>query len=316
MDGHFVVVVIIPLILVSMVVEYWAGRIFFRRKLYRFNSVITDFSIGFTNLVSGLFLAAIKLSVYLYILNHWSVFDWDRLDWRLWVFALVSYDLLYYCCHYCHHKINFLWANHIVHHSGEEFNYALAIRISFLGGLTVWPFFLPMAFLGIPLEIYAAVALLQIVYQFSIHTTLIPDLGWLEKILVTPSQHRVHHAKNPEYVDKNLGCFSVVWDRLFGTYQRELGTVKAVYGVSQPVNTVFPEMLNFSIYYQIFLSLIHSKGWKDLGRELFGAPSNQVQKRSLLEVLKIKNNQTESARCYLPVPKLYIFFSSRTDSEP
>ena len=300
MDGKQIVLFIIPLVALTIVIEYLLGKLIFKRRLYRLNAVLTDISIGITNLVAGLFLGAFHVAVYFYIEKHWSLMDLPVSDWRSWVVTLILYDFLYYWCHYYHHKVNILWGNHIIHHTGEDFNYSLAVRLSALGGLTVWLFFMPvMALLGIPLELYGAIAGLQVFYQYFIHTTLVPELGFLEKIFVTPSQHRIHHAKNPQYIDKNFGCFFVIWDRLFGTYQRELKDVEILYGITRPIKSFMPEVVNFKTYYDMFKAVLQKKSLHDRFNILFGSPIYLNTDGKEAEVSPEKYDP-KVASCYFP----------------
>lgn len=236
-------------ILAVLLAENWLGHWLLREKLYGTGETITSFSLGITSFVCSIFFSAIPFLSYLYILDNYALFTFEIQNWISWVLAVLAYDFLYYCSHLAHHKIPILWANHLVHHSGEEYNLALAVRIGIFGTFTVWFFYLPMAVIGIPIEIFGAVAVAQSAYQFFLHTKLIPELGKLEYLFVTPSQHRVHHSRNDQYLDRNMGCFFVVWDRLFGTYQRELPELPCDYGLKEPMGSYVPESINLRPLY-------------------------------------------------------------------
>jgi sterol desaturase/sphingolipid hydroxylase (fatty acid hydroxylase superfamily) len=167
-----------------------------------------------------------------------------------------------------------LWANHLVHHSGQHFNLSTAVRLGFFGTFTVWIFFLPMAVLGVSLEHYLLMIAGQFIYQFFVHTTLVRELGWLERLLVTPSQHRVHHASNLRYLDKNFGCFLVVWDRMFGSYQRELPEDPPRYGITHAIARPYsPAYLNCFLYMACLRQAWRQHGtWAKL-KVLLGPPS-------------------------------------------
>ena len=127
-----------------------------------------------------------------------------------------------------HHQIKVLWASHVVHHHGEEFNLSTALRQTGTDFLFKWIFYTPMLLLGIPVEIFVTVAALNLIYQFWVHTEHIGRLGVLDYILVTPSNHRIHHARNPEYIDANYGGVFILWDRIFGTYIEEKDDLKSL----------------------------------------------------------------------------------------
>ncbi|WP_049870392.1 sterol desaturase family protein [Pseudomonas cremoricolorata] len=234
---------------------------------------VTNLLLGITNLVVGVLFTAVNLSVYTYLYEHFSLgLSFDGFAANL-LFAVLVYDLLYWINHWAHHRLSILWCNHLVHHSGRSFNLTTAVRIGWLGNFTVWLFFLPMAMLGIALEYYLLVVAAQLIYQFFIHSSMIPELGVLEKVLVTPSQHRVHHASNPQYLDKNFGCFLVIWDRLFGTYQAELKHLPVSYGITTPIiHEHATGYLNTFLYLPYLRTAFAQVGWRAKWRVLLGGP--------------------------------------------
>lgn len=281
MDGKQIAFVLIPLAFISILAEGFVGKYWFKRSLYSLRESLVGAAISMTSLLSGLAFAGIQLGVYVYVENNCALLTLEVTDWWTWLLALILYDFLYYWCHYFHHKVNFLWANHVVHHSGEDYNFILAIRIGALGTFTVWLFFIPMAIVGVPLEAYAVVTGMQIVYQYFLHTKLIPELGFLEKVFVTPSQHRVHHAKNPEYIDKNMGCFFVIWDRMFGTYQRELKWVFINYGVTTYLRKSMPESINLRNYIELFRGVARAGSVSEATKLILGTPKELQYKKDI-----------------------------------
>lgn len=236
---------------------------------------LVNFVLGIGNLAVGVLFAATSLGLYAYLHSHWSLGLDLGSPWANIAFAFLVYDFLYWVNHWAHHKCALLWCNHLIHHCGTAFNLTTAVRIGWLGNFTVWLFFLPMAVLGIPLQHYLLVVAAQLIYQFFIHSPLIPELGVLERILVTPSQHRVHHASNDRYLDKNFGCFLVIWDRLFGTYQRELPQEPVRYGVTTPISQPgSPGHLNFFLYRHCLRSAREASGLCGKLRVLFGSPAH------------------------------------------
>ena len=189
-----------------------------------------------------------------------------QIEADLWLYltAFICIDFASYWSHRLNHKINFFWNQHIIHHSSEEFNMACALRQSISNILGYGALFMiPAAVLGIPQEVIAILAPLHLFGQFWYHTQHIGKLGWLEYIIVTPSQHRVHHAINPTYIDKNLSAVFCVWDRMFGTFQEELDDEPPVYGVLKPVQSWNPLWINFQHLWGLALDAWHTKQWRD-----------------------------------------------------
>jgi sterol desaturase/sphingolipid hydroxylase (fatty acid hydroxylase superfamily)/poly(3-hydroxybutyrate) depolymerase len=207
-------------------------------SLYRFTDALTDLSCGITSQVVLIFWAATQLAIYAWVYAHAHLLTLSP-SWLPWVVAFVGVDFLYYWWHRLSHEVNFLWAAHVVHHQSEDYNLAVALRQSVLTSWTSLPFYLPLALLGVPTLVFAIVHALSTLYQFWIHTQLVGKIrGPADWILNLPSHHRVHHAINPEYLDKNYGATLVVWDRLFGTYAEEIAA--PVYGITKPLASFDP----------------------------------------------------------------------------
>ena len=162
--------------------------------------------------------------VYLVILQYFflhAVMQWQN-AFAYWLILLLAEDFLYYWLHRFDHEIRFFWATHVTHHSSEELNFSVGFRSSVFQPLYRFIYFIPLAWFGFkPLDIVFMYSATQI-WGIFVHTKMIKKMGWLEYILITPSHHRVHHASNPKYLDKNMGMFLVIWDKLFGTFQPEL----------------------------------------------------------------------------------------------
>ncbi|MFZ4375393.1 MAG: sterol desaturase family protein, partial [Saprospiraceae bacterium] len=182
----------------------------------------------------------------------------------LYIAAFVILDFYGYCTHRLAHSINFFWNKHAIHHSSEEFNLACALRQPLAHFVNLFTFILlPAAILGIPGQVIAMVTPVHFFLQFWYHTVHIGKLGFLEKIIVTPSHHRVHHAINPIYIDKNHGQIFIIWDKLFGTFQEELDEVPPVYGITIPMKTWNPIRINFKHLTLLVQDAIHTKSWKN-----------------------------------------------------
>ncbi len=203
-----------------------------RRVVYRFEDALTDVSCGVTQQIIMLFANGVLFAGYVWIYEHARLADLGRRPALAWVVALVGVDFIYYWWHRTSHRVNLLWAAHAVHHQSEDYNLAVALRQAVLTPFTSLPFSLPLAMLGIPPIVYVVAESVSTLYQFWIHTELVGRLGPLEAVLNTPSHHRVHHARNPEYIDRNYGAILIVWDRLFGTFAAE--RARPIYGITKP----------------------------------------------------------------------------------
>ena len=227
----------VPFFFVFIGLELWLAR---RRKaeVYRLNDAVSDLSAGVFQQVSLIFFKAGLIAVYAAVWQRFSLFSLSAKSPWTWILAIVLIDLVYYFWHRLSHEVNFLWAAHVVHHSSEEYNLAVALRQGVATPVTYLPFHMPLALLGVPPVVAASVDAFNTLYQFWIHTRLIGKMGPLEKWINTPSAHRVHHAVNPRYLDKNYGGTFMIWDRLFGTYEPE--TEEPVYGLVKPLNSLEP----------------------------------------------------------------------------
>ena len=226
----------IPFFFALIGVELWVAR---RRglKLYRFADVVADLSCGMTQQILLVFEVAALTAGYVWLYQHriWSFREGSIWPWVLAFFAV---DFVYYWWHRLSHEVNLLWAVHVVHHQSEDYNLAVALRQAVLSVWTIWPLHLPLALIGVPPVVFLVVDSLSTLYQFWIHTELIGKLGWFEWLFNTPSQHRVHHAVNPRYLDRNYAATLCIWDRLFGTFEPE--SEQPVYGLVKPLQSFDP----------------------------------------------------------------------------
>ena len=190
--------------------------------------------------------------------------------WWSWVLAILAADFTYYWMHRFEHEVRILWAYHSVHHSSPEFNLTTALRLAWIEGLIEWIFFVPMVLLGFGVAQTVIAVIIVVTYQTWIHTEKIGKLGRLDGMLNTPSVHRVHHGCNAQYIDKNYGGVLIIWDRIFGTYRAEEEPV--VYGVTRPVNSVNPVIINVHEFWQIFRDVRTAKGLSEALRFVFGRP--------------------------------------------
>ena len=211
--------------------------------------------------------------VYKAVAEHYNLKLLSGEEIWVWVTAFILYDICYYWMHRIHHEIKVFWATHVVHHHGEEFNLATALRQTSTGFLWKWVVFLPLFIIGIPPQMYVTVAGLNLVYQFWVHTEHIGRLGFLEYIFVTPSNHRVHHAQNEDYLDANYGGVFILWDRLFGTFIDERSDLKPVYGTVKPLKSFNPFWANIEVFYQMIFDSYHTEKFTDKIRVRFSPPN-------------------------------------------
>ncbi|PTL77591.1 sterol desaturase family protein [Vitiosangium sp. GDMCC 1.1324] len=226
----------IPLFFLLMGVEWLCGRLQGRR-VFRGPDVFANLALGAAQTVFGTVAVGLLAGAYV-TLYQYRLLDISTSSALAWVVLMLGVDFCYYWFHRASHRMNLTWAAHAPHHQSEDYNLAVALRQGPVQPLFSRVFYLPLAFLGFPPAMFATAAALNTLYQFWVHTELIGRLGPLEWVLVTPSHHRVHHACNGRYLDKNHGGILIIWDRLFGTFEPEAERV--TYGTVKPVRTFNP----------------------------------------------------------------------------
>jgi sterol desaturase/sphingolipid hydroxylase (fatty acid hydroxylase superfamily) len=231
------------LIALELLADRWRGI-----RTYRLADAINSLSAGVLSTTVGLLTKVVGLLTYTFAWQHWSMLELSAQNLWVWVFAFVFYDFCYYWNHRLGHERNVLWAAHSVHHQSEEYNLSTALRQTSTGWIFGWIFYLPMALLGVPPLVFLTVAALNLLYQFWVHTRHVPKLGWFEWVFISPSNHRVHHAQNAVYMDRNYGGVFIFWDRLFGTFQEELDEEPVVFGVTTPLASWNPLWANLQFY--------------------------------------------------------------------
>jgi sterol desaturase/sphingolipid hydroxylase (fatty acid hydroxylase superfamily) len=210
--------------------------------------------------------------VYTYVYEHWRLLDWQP-GWLAFAVLFVAQDLLYYVFHRMSHRVRWLWAAHVVHHSSEQLNLSTAFRQSLMYPLAgMWAFWIPLALLGFPPQQIIAIVLINLAFQFFVHTQAIGRLGWLEHVVNTPSVHRCHHARNARYIDRNYAGVLVIWDQLFGSYVREDLNDPPEYGIVEPVPTFNPFKATFHEWASMFADVAHARGLANKLRALFAPP--------------------------------------------
>ena len=224
---------------------------------------ISSLSSGMTNTLKSLMGLSVVILSYGWMESKMGVFDIKSTP-LLYVLAFIGLDFAGYWSHRFNHSINIFWNRHIVHHSSEEFNLSCALRQTISAFVGVYFFLLiPLALLGVPPIVIAITSPIHLFAQFWYHTRLVNRLGFLEKIIVTPSHHRVHHAINPIYIDKNFSEIFIIWDKMFGTFQEELDEVPPVYGTKRPAGTWNPLLINFMHVWALAKDAWHTSSWWD-----------------------------------------------------
>lgn len=262
------IVLSIPIFFILIGIELVVERLS-HRKLYRLPDAIANLSCGITSQLSGLFMRVFAIGVYEVLYSNFAVFTWEK-NWLYWLVLFLLTDLAYYWAHRMSHEINLFWGGHVVHHQSEEYNLSVALRQSSFQVIWTFGFSLPLAFLGFDTLDFALISAFNTLYQFWIHTETINKMGLFEYIFNTPSHHRVHHGRNPKYIDKNHAGSLIIWDKMFGTFQAE--EERPTYGITKPINSWNAVWANFSHYAEMAKELKSIPSWKDRVRYLFKKP--------------------------------------------
>ena len=257
-----VLVIAMPLFLALILIEklygYYKGE-----DTAPIMDSVSSISSGIINSLKDVLGLSVTLLSYEWMSQHLALFQ-QEISITSIIIAFIAIDFYGYWSHRLAHQINFLWNKHAIHHSSEEFNLSCALRQSISSFVNLFTFLLiPAAILGVPAKVITITLPIHLFLQFWYHTKHIKKLGFLEQIIVTPSHHRVHHAINPEYMDKNHGQIFIFWDKLFGTYQEELDSVPAVFGITRPAQTWNPFRINFQHLWLLISDAWRAENWKD-----------------------------------------------------
>ena len=257
---------------------------------YRFGAAMADLEVGIVSQVGDVFLRGAGVALYAAVYRYRLIEFREGSVWP-WVVGLVGIDFVYYWWHRASHVVNVLWAVHAVHHQSEDFNLAVALRQPAFEALTIIPFHLPLALLGVEPWIYAACYAIDLIYQFWIHTELPGRLGPLERVLNTPSAHRVHHGIDAKYLDRNYGGILILWDHLFGTYQRE--EEPPAYGVTHALGSYNPVWANLAPFRDVALKSRDANGVVDKVLVWFAHPGAAAAGKGAAATLASRDTQTK-----------------------
>jgi len=261
MADHYVAFSI-PFFLVFIALE----SLLFWRKNYnqlRINDGLTNLNCGIVTLIFELFTKGGLFLFFNFISNKFGLINWDMNVGLTWIIFFFVYDFFYYWGHRLSHKVNFMWSGHLPHHQSEEYNFTVALRQGAFQDTLNFPVFIPMALMGCPIEVFATVLLLNKFFQFWIHTRAISYVPFIEGILNTPSAHRVHHAVNSIYIDKNFGGFIMLWDKLFGTWEIEYADQPCVFGVHKPYRSWNPLFAHIDWWATLWKDAVQTQKWSD-----------------------------------------------------
>jgi alkylglycerol monooxygenase len=266
-----IIVLATPVFLLLIALEF-AWGLAKGRNTYRLNDAVSSIGLGMLSQVSAVFTRLFRIGIYTAIYSSVALYPnpefWNT--WYGWLIALVFYDFCYYWLHRAGHESAVFWAAHVVHHQSQDYNLSTALRQTSSGVLLGWIFYVPMAVAGVPPLIFGIVALIDLLYQFWVHTEHVPKLGWFDRWFCSPSNHRVHHAVNDRYLDKNYGGILIVWDRMFGSFREE--GEKCVYGTRSPLNSWDPLWANAEVYWALGQESWHATRWSDKIRVWFKPP--------------------------------------------
>lgn len=262
-----IVVYAIPGFLLLLIAEAVAAAMM-RRDLYQVKDTAASLTMGIGNVIIGLFTKALMFGLFTW-LYQFRLFN-PGFVWWVWVVAFFADEFSYYWFHRVSHECRLFWASHVVHHSSQRYNLGTALRQTWTGSLYGFVFWLWMPLIGFSPYIVFTMQAISLLYQFWIHTEFIRSVGPLESVLNTPAHHRVHHASNPQYIDRNHGGTLIIFDRIFGTYEPERDP--CVYGLTKNISTYNPFRIAFHEWADMFHDVINAKSWRDALRYIFGRP--------------------------------------------
>ncbi|MDM0114906.1 lysoplasmalogenase family protein [Variovorax sp. J22R133] len=262
-----IIVLATPVFFLLIGIEFLVGRLRAQRgtgqDTYRLADTLNSIGLGMLSQISAVLTGLVRIGIYT---ACWSAFALIRdtdfwTQWYGWLLALVFYDFCYYWLHRLGHECAVLWAAHVVHHQSQHYNLSTALRQTSSGVLFDWVFYLPMALAGVPPLVFVVVGLIDLLYQFWVHTEQVGKLGWFDRWFCSPSNHRVHHAVNDQYVDRNYGGVLIIWDRLFGSFKEE--GERCVYGTRTALNSWDPLWANAEVYWALARDSWRTRRWGD-----------------------------------------------------
>lgn len=280
-------------------------------KLYNLRNSLSCLACGLFTTSFEVFSKAAFAVTYIWVSEHFAFTHLPDNHWGTWVAALIIFDFIWYWAHRYSHEINLLWAGHVPHHHPEEFNLSTGLRQGALQDLMFWPLYITMAFMGFSVEMFFAHLLINKFYGFWLHTKAIDKIPLIEGILSTPSAHRAHHGMNDEYLDKNYGGIFMIFDRMFGTYQKEVNPV--IFGVRKRYTNYNPVSAHFEWLHAMWQDAVRTKNYGDKFKIWFKPtgwrPADVAQKYPRVKFSAETYKKLDSPRKPYPVLPMLIIFN-------
>jgi sterol desaturase/sphingolipid hydroxylase (fatty acid hydroxylase superfamily) len=323
MENHNYLAFAMPAFFLFVFLEYKAVQRKKKPELFKYESSISNVSIGIAERLLNLFVAASFYELYYWVYDNYAIFNIPA-NALVWIGLILATDLVWYWYHRLGHEVNIMWAAHIVHHHSEEFNFTAAARITTIQAVIRTGFWCLLPFMGFHPTMVITMLLVHGAYSFFTHTQVVGRVKWLEYVFITPSLHGVHHASDEKYLDKNYGDMFVFWDKMFGTYQAEEEPPK--YGLTHPLKSYSFLWQHFHYYFEIAESYRRANGLKNKLKAVFGSPANMDQdirpelEKKFLQCRSLKLNELrfkgylafQIAVSTLMLMWLTYFFSSQT----
>jgi sterol desaturase/sphingolipid hydroxylase (fatty acid hydroxylase superfamily) len=259
----------VPAFLLLVTLEAIADAVM-RRDLYEINDTAASLSMGVGNLLVSFVGKVVQFSLFT-MLHRFAIFQIGY-QWWAWLLVFFADDCTYYWYHRTSHGCRLFWASHVVHHSSQRYNLSTALRQTWTGSFTSLIFWVWMPILGFPPAMIMAIGSISLLYQFWIHTEFVRSMGPLERVFNTPAHHRVHHASNPRYIDRNHGGTLIIWDKLFGTFEPEDSDDAPRYGLTKNIHTYNPVRIAFHEWADMFHDVQLATGWRNKFFYVFGNP--------------------------------------------
>ncbi|HTD93930.1 MAG TPA: sterol desaturase family protein [Chitinophagaceae bacterium] len=298
----------VPLFLFFIGLEYYYSK----RKgknFFQYAESVANLNVGIAERLLDIFTTSLFFFVFTYVYEHFAIFH-IKAGPVTWVLLFLATDLVWYWYHRFAHEINAFWAVHVVHHQSEDFNYTVSARITVFQAAVRCMFWCALPLIGFPPAMIAIFLLIHGLYPFFIHTQALGKWGWFEYFMVTPTHHGIHHASNPEYLDKNYGDVLIIWDKMFGTFAREQKDVEIGYGLTKQLSSHSFLWQHFHFPLEIYMNFKYARGIKARWKVLFGRPDDLNPRfRAILE-RKLLNKGPETQ--YRPTLAIRQYVTAQT----
>ena len=259
--------IVLAMIFVEILISNWQ-----QKNYYKTQDTLCTIGLLAGNIIVAFSIKGLILALHFYLYQY-KIFELSGMLplWLFWILTFVVIDLVFYIYHRMSHRIRFLWAIHLSHHSSEEMNFAVSFRQAWFGPISKIPFFMVLPLLGFDPTIIAAAGVISTLWGIVGHTQIVGRLGFVEWIFNTPSHHRVHHGSNEQYIDKNYGNLLIIWDRMFGTFEPEKEKVR--FGLVNNVNTFNPTKITFMAWSSMIEDISNKRSLSEVLRIIFGPPN-------------------------------------------